>query len=80
MLIQKPTIKVAHESILQGDPRLKPQDRVAAGFFLWMVYARAKFSDAQASSTIIEDNIETDFGRDGFLEALVHRCQNLNYP
>ena len=75
MLIQNPPIKVAHveilEGILQGDPNLKPHDKVAAGFFLWMVYARARFSDAQASSTIVKDTIETELGRDGFLEALV---------
>ena len=63
------------ESILQGVPNVKPQNKVAAGFFLLMIYARAKFSDAQSSSTIIEDTIETDFGRDGFLKALAHRSK-----
>jgi len=57
---------VAHvkilENIMQGIPDMKLQDRVAAGFFsnfLWMIYARARFSDAQAASA-------TD-GPDGFI-------------
>ena len=79
MLIQKPPIKVEHvkilEMILQGVPVLKSHDRVAAGFFLWMIYARARFSDAQAASTIVKDVIDTDHGQDGFVEALVHRSK-----
>ena len=79
MLIQKPPIKVAHvkilENILRGVPVLKSQDRVAAGFFLWMIYARARFSDAQAASTIVKDVIDTDHGPDGFVEAQVHRSK-----
>ena len=58
MLIQKPPIKVQHililENILRGEPKLKAHDKVAAGFFLWMVFARARFSDAQAASTIVD--------------------------
>ena len=29
---------------MQGIPDMKVQDRVAAGFFLWMIYARARFN------------------------------------
>ena len=79
MLIQKPPIKVDHvkilENIMQGISELKAQDRVAAGFFPWMIYARAWFSDAQAASTIVEDVIGTEDGPDGFIEAQVHRSK-----
>ena len=79
MLKQKPPIKVEHvkilENILQDKLKLKTQDKVAAGFFLWMIYARARFSDAQAASTIVEDVISTSTGPHGFIEAQVHRSK-----
>ena len=79
MLKQKPPIKVEHvrilENILQGKPKLKTQDKVAAGFFLWMIYARARFSDAQAASTIVEDVVNKGSGPFGFIEAQVHRSK-----
>ena len=70
MLIQKPPIKVQRililENIFRGEPNLKAHDKVAAGFFLWMVFARARFSDAQAASTIVQDVIGTDMVQTAF--------------
>lgn len=59
MLVQKPPISSEHVRILEyavlGKFRLKVQDRAAAGFFLFMIYARARFSDAQAASSLVAD-------------------------
>ena len=41
------------------------------GFFLYMVYARARRSDAQSSGLIRLDMEEGDDGLDGFVEALI---------
>lgn len=48
------------------------EERVAsAWFFLYMVYARARRSDAQSSGLIRLDMEEGDDGLDGFVEALI---------
>lgn len=81
MLVQKPPLLAKHvatleEVVLGKVPNVKPQDRIAAGFFLFMVYARARFSDAQAAAAIALDVIHGDSGIFGFVEAQIHRSKS----
>ena len=51
-------------------------DKVAAGFFLFAIYARARHSDAQNSSALEEDLCEDEDGDvTGFLEARIERSK-----
>ncbi|CAE7452742.1 unnamed protein product, partial [Symbiodinium sp. CCMP2456] len=80
---QKPPLQVAHvkaleEVVINGryeDRKFDDQDRYAAGVFLWMVYARARFSDGQNSGGIFRDVHQTRDGPKGYLEALVERSK-----
>ena len=69
---QKPPLKVDHvrklEAIATGSIEMEPPDRVAAGFFLWALFARARFSDAQAAGALQCDLSETSDGTVGYLE------------
>ena len=79
-LVQKPPLLVSHvqalEDILLGASRAKfsDYDRVCAGFFCFAVYARARYSDAQASASLQLDVLETESSY-GFLEASVTRSK-----
>ena len=70
---QKPPLKVDHvrklEAIATGSIVMEPPDRVAAGFFLWALFARARFSDAQAAGALQCDLSETSDGTVGYLES-----------
>ena len=76
---QKPALKVDHvrklESIAAGSLELEPPDRVAAGFFLWALYARARFSHAHAAGAVLCDLRETLDGTVGYLEAAIERSK-----
>ena len=81
MLVQKPPLKVEHvrmlEKIVLGDvEHVKPQDRIAAGFFLFMVYATARFSDAQAAAAVALDTVTSDEVVYGFVEAQMDRSKS----
>ncbi|CAE7665449.1 unnamed protein product, partial [Symbiodinium microadriaticum] len=56
------------EAIATGSIEMEPPDRVAAGFFLWALFARARFSDAQAAGALQCDLSETSDGTVGYLE------------
>ncbi|CAE7265821.1 unnamed protein product, partial [Symbiodinium sp. CCMP2456] len=79
-LVQRPPLTVelvqALEDIVLGVSRVKfnDYDRVCAGFFCFAVYARARYSDAQASAALQLDILEAD-GCHGFLEASVTRSK-----
>ena len=77
-LRQRPPLQVAHvkalEAILCGNRKLP--DKVAAGFFLWLVGARARFSDGQAAGKLSLDVTETKDGFKGFLHADVTRTKS----
>jgi len=79
-LVQRPPLTVEHvqalEDIVRGVSRVKfnDYDRVCAGFFCFAVYARARYSDAQASAALQLDILEAD-GCHGFLEASVTRSK-----
>ncbi|CAE7763142.1 unnamed protein product [Symbiodinium sp. CCMP2592] len=76
---QKPSLKVDHvrklEAIASGSIVLEPSDRVAAGFFVWTLYARARYSDAQAAGAMTCDLSDTPDGTVGYLESAVERSK-----
>ncbi|CAE7541257.1 unnamed protein product [Symbiodinium sp. CCMP2592] len=76
---QKPALKVDHvrklEAIASGSIALEPPDRVASGFFVWTLYARARYSDAQAAGAMTCDLSDTPDGTVGYLEAAVERSK-----
>ncbi|CAE6914648.1 unnamed protein product [Symbiodinium sp. CCMP2592] len=76
---QKPALKVDHvrklEAIATGSINFEPADRVAAGFFVWTLYARARYSDAQAAGAMTCDLSDTPDGVVGYLEAAVERSK-----
>ena len=63
------------EKICIGDVEASIEERVASGFFLHMIYARARHSDAQASGLVQLDVAEGDEGVEGFVEASVTRSK-----
>ena len=78
-LQQKPPLTVQHvkalEGILFGEGGLPPCDQYAAGCFLFALYSRARFSDMQASGSLVSDVVETKDGPHGYLEASVTRTK-----
>ncbi|CAE7854921.1 unnamed protein product, partial [Symbiodinium necroappetens] len=80
-LQQKPPLHAKHvfalEEIVCGKvANYSAADKVAAGFFLFAIYARARHSDAQNSSTLEEDLCEDEDGDvTGFLEARIERSK-----
>ena len=78
-LQQKPPLTVQHvralEGILFGEGGLPPCDQYAAGCFLFALYARARFSDMQASGDLVSDVVDTRDGPVGYLEASVTRSK-----
>ena len=78
-LQQKPPLTVQHvkalEGILFGEGGLPPCDQYAAGCFLFALYARARFSDMQASGDLVSDVVDTSDGPIGYLEASVTRTK-----
>ena len=78
-LQQRPPLTVQHvkalEGILFGEGGLPPCDQYAAGCFLFALYARARFSDMQASGDLVSDVVDTKDGPHGYLEACVTRTK-----
>ena len=75
-LVQRPPLTVAQISHLEWcvvDTNRTIYDRVAAGFFLMLVYGRLRFSDAQ-SITAMELEIPQG-AKDGYLECSAERCK-----
>ena len=79
-LVQKSPLTVAQVKILEGivsnRSKRKLPDRVAAGFFLWLITARARFSDGQNSGVLTLDTCETRDGVNGYVEANVARTKS----
>ena len=61
---------------MANSSKRKLPDRVAAGFFLWLIAARARFSDGQNSGVLTLDTCETADGVNGYLEANVARTKS----
>ena len=76
---QRPPLTVEQvkklEDIASGASGFGDADRVAAGFFLWALYARARYSDAQGAGSLICDLADTPDGRVGYIEAAVERSK-----
>ena len=71
-LLQRPPLSVNQvivlEKIVMGESR-HVTDRIAAGFFAFVLYSRARYSDALHVETLKSDIIERDHSIYGFLEA-----------
>ena len=63
------------EKICIGDVEASIEESVASGFFLYMIYARARHSDAQSSGLIQLEVDDGDDGMEGFVEASVTRSK-----
>lgn len=77
---QKPPLSVAHvkllEEIVLGIPqKRKIADRLMAGFCMWLVTARARYSDGQSAGVLQLDAVETGEGLCGYIEARVSRSK-----
>ena len=77
---QKPPLTVKHvmlleEIVLGIQQKRKVADRLMAGFILWLVTARARYSDGQSAGVLQLDAVETDEGLCGYLEARVSRSK-----
>ena len=77
-LVQKAPLSVAQlvqlETLVVSEGRNKA-DRIAAGFFSFMAYSRARYSDALNVSDLKLDVLETDGVRYGYLEAQSSRVK-----
>ena len=78
-LQQKEPLKVEHVRALEFiviNAKYKLYDRVAAGFFCYLIYARARFSDGQHSGNIKLDLATEEGATSGYLEAGVTRSKS----
>ena len=66
---------VGLEKICIGELEASLEERVASGFFLFMLYARARHSDAQAAGMVSLDVVELEDGIDGFVETSIERSK-----
>ena len=77
--VQRPPLKVWHvkrlESIACGRESITIIDQVAAGFFCFLVYGRARFSDGQNARNFVLDVIDGSKPPQGFLEASIQRSK-----
>ena len=77
--VQRPALKVWHvkrlESLACGKDTNNIIDQVAAGFFCNLVFARARFSDGQASGNFVLDLVKGAVPPEGFLEAKIERSK-----
>eukprot|EP00435_Cladocopium_sp_Y103_P009360 s4141_g2.t1 len=75
-LVQRPPLKVEQIACLEelvNDGRRTKYDRVAAGFFLFMIFGRLRYSDAQS---VAELELEIPMGmQHGYLEGAAERCK-----
>lgn len=77
-LIQKSPLSVAQVIHLEKtvmDARRSMVDRIGAGFFLFTLYARARYTDALNVSSLTEDVVTVDGEKCGFLEAQSKRVK-----
>ena len=63
------------EAVVNGDVAKSPADRHAAGCFLFMCYARARFSDMMAVESLELDTFNGSSGIEGFIEAKIARSK-----
>ena len=77
--VQKPPLSVdqvmALETAVITEGQLCVEDRIAAGFFCFAIYARARFSDAQAAGAIALDVAVHDGETVGYIQADVSRSK-----
>ena len=60
---------------LVHDPSQSDKDRIGAGFFLFLVYGRLRFSDAQNVTEMSLDEVAIRGSAEGFLECLASRTK-----
>ena len=77
--VQRPPLKAWHlkklEAIAMGQEAKTLLDQVAAGFFVFLTFARARFSDGQAVQSMSLDLVKDAVPVEGFLEAAVTRSK-----
>ena len=80
--VQRPPLKVWHvewlEKLACGKVGRSAIDQVAAGFFCYLVYARARFSDGQNSGGFMMDSAKVSGETRGFIEATLSRSKTSN--
>ncbi len=79
VLKQKEPLRVEHvkmlESVCLGEHRTGVHDRILSGFCLFMIYARTRHSDAQASGNFALDVTESEGSINGYIEAKARRSK-----
>ena len=78
-LVQKAPLRVEHVKALESivtQSKYRLSDRVAAGFFCYLIYARARFSDGQHSGNMTLDLATEEGATSGYVEALVVRSKS----
>ena len=77
-VVQRPPLKVAQIMALEDtvhDASRTSYDRIAAGFFLLLVYGRLRYSDGLQLVNLHVDSTEVDGRVSGFLEAQAERTK-----
>ena len=78
-LVQRPALKavmvLALEHIVLGMGNYTPADRVAAGFFLFLIFGRARHSDGQAAGMLEFEHQGEGSSFEGYIEARVQRSK-----
>ena len=77
-IVQRPPLSVNQVLILEAtvlDPSRSKYDRIAAGFFLLLVFGRLRYSDGLQLGNLQVDARETQNGTSGFLEARAERTK-----
>ena len=78
-LVQKAPLRVEHVKALESivtQSKYRLSDRVAAGFFCYLIYARARFSDGQHSGNMSLDLATEEGSTSGYVEASVTRSKS----
>ena len=77
--VQRPPFKVWQverlEKIATGKIQSNIVDQVAAGFFCYLIFARARFSDGQNSGNLVLDVVKGTNPVEGFIEAAISRSK-----
>eukprot|EP00435_Cladocopium_sp_Y103_P067650 s333_g30.t1 len=77
--LQRPPLKVWHvkklENLANGNISTNVIDQIAAGFFCYLTYARARFSDGQNSGNFTVDIVPNSDPPWGYLEASLERSK-----
>ena len=78
-LMQRPALRAAMvlalENIVLGKGNFTAADRVAAGFFLFLIFGRARHSDGQAAGELVFEHKGEGSAFEGYVEACIERSK-----